>query len=139
MSRVKVQPANAPGGRLTKDDFVVDLTARTVTYPAGRVAPFQGITRVSAEFGRACRACPLMARCTTSPEGRRIAIGPHEVSSPEDGSRSATPPGSPTTGPPGHWSSARSPTSCVGATGPTGPGSGVFPRSGPTSPSSPPP
>jgi hypothetical protein len=79
VSRVKVQPANAPGGRFTKDDFAVDLVARTVTCPAGRVAPFQGITRVSAEFGRACRACPLMVRCTTSPEGRRIAIGPHEA------------------------------------------------------------
>ena len=29
VSRVKVQPANAPGGRFTKDDFAVDLVART--------------------------------------------------------------------------------------------------------------
>ncbi len=77
--RVKVQPSSAPAGRFSKDDFAVDLTARTVTCPAGRVAPFQGVARVSAEFGRACLACPLMTLCTTSPEGRTIAVGPHET------------------------------------------------------------
>ena len=79
VSRVKVQAATAPGGRFSKDDFKIDLAARTVTCPAGRVAPFQGIARVSAEFGRACASCPLMARCTTSPTGRTIKIGPHEA------------------------------------------------------------
>lgn len=79
VSRVKVQPSSAPGGRFSKDDFAVDLTARTVTCPAGRVAPFQGVVRVSAGFGRVCRACPLVTRCTTSPGGRTIAVGPHEA------------------------------------------------------------
>lgn len=77
--RVKVQPASAPGGRFTKDEFAIDLAARTVTCPAGRVASFRGITRTYAEFGRACADCPLATRCTTSPDGRKIEIGPHEA------------------------------------------------------------
>jgi hypothetical protein len=34
-----------------------------------------------ARFGRACSTCPLVARCTTSPRGRTIEIGPHESKS----------------------------------------------------------
>jgi hypothetical protein len=79
VSRVKVQPPNAPGGRFSKDDFTVDLAARMVTCPAGRVAPFRGIVRTYAEFGRACATCPLVSRCTSSPDGRKIEIGPHEA------------------------------------------------------------
>jgi hypothetical protein len=77
--RVKVQPSNAPTGRFSKDDFRVDLAARTVTCPAGRVAPFRGVVRTYTEFGRACAQCPLAARCTVSPDGRKIEIGPHEA------------------------------------------------------------
>ncbi len=73
VSRLKVQPASRVPGHFTKDDFVIDLAARTVTCPAGRVAPFQGIRDVRAEFGRACSACPLVARCTTAP-GRAASI-----------------------------------------------------------------
>lgn len=79
VSRLKVQPPNAPSGRFTKDHFAVDLAARTVTCPAGRVAPFRGIVHTHAAFGRACTVCPLMARCTSSPDGRTIDIGPFEA------------------------------------------------------------
>jgi hypothetical protein len=79
VSRCKVQAPSAPGGRFTKADFAVDLLARAVTCPAGRVALFQGVRRVTAEFGRACATCPLATRCTASPAGRRIVIGPHEA------------------------------------------------------------
>jgi len=79
VSRLKVQPPNAPGGRFSKDAFTVDLAARTVTCPAGRVAPFRGVVRTYADFGRACTSCPLVTRCTSSPEGRKIEIGPFEV------------------------------------------------------------
>ncbi|MGC8633742.1 MAG: transposase [Candidatus Limnocylindrales bacterium] len=79
VSRVKVQPPSAPGGRFTKADFTVDLGTRTVTCPAGRRATLQRHGRVSiAGFGAACAACPLAARCTTSNEGRTISVGPHE-------------------------------------------------------------
>jgi Transposase DDE domain/Transposase domain (DUF772) len=78
-SRVKVQPSSRIPGHFSKDDFAIDLAARTVTCPAGRVAPFRGIRDVRAEFGRACSACPLFARCTSSPAGRVITINPHEA------------------------------------------------------------
>ena len=79
LSRVKVQPPSAPGGRFTKAEFAIDLAARTVTCPAGEVAPFRGVARVIAEFGLACATCPLATRCTASPHGRTIAIGPNEA------------------------------------------------------------
>lgn len=79
VSRCKVQPATGVGGRFTKDAFAVDLAARTVTCPAGSVAPFRGIVRTYADFGRACATCPLASRCTTSADGRKIEIGPHEA------------------------------------------------------------
>ena len=79
VSLCKVQPSHALPGHFSKDDFAVDLATRTVTCPAGRVAPFRGVVERYAAFGRACAACPLATRCTTSPHGRTIAIGPHEA------------------------------------------------------------
>jgi hypothetical protein len=80
VSRVKVQPATGIGGRFTKDDFTIDLAARTVTCPAGRVARLTAHHRGSfrARFGTGCAGCPLAARCTSSRDGRSIEIGPHE-------------------------------------------------------------
>ena len=79
MSRLKVQPATGVAGHFTKDDFRIDLADRTVTCPAGRTAPFRGIRTMYADFGRACATCPLAARCTTSPDGRKVEISPHEA------------------------------------------------------------
>jgi hypothetical protein len=78
--RCKVQPPVAPGGRFTKADFAIDLVTRTVTCPAGQVAPLRGAGPTTiAAFGRACAGCPLLTRCTTSTEGRTITVGPHEA------------------------------------------------------------
>lgn len=75
----KVQPPTAAGGRFTKDEFTVDLLARTVTCPAGRVAPLRRATPgAMAQFGTACARCPLAARCTTAKGGRSIYVGPYE-------------------------------------------------------------
>ena len=80
VSRCKVQPSHALPGRFSKDEFTVDLAARTVTCPAGRTASFtDGDRERLARFGRACGACPLVTRCTTSPRGRTIEVGPHEA------------------------------------------------------------
>jgi hypothetical protein len=79
-SRVKVQPASGVAGMFTKDDFAIDLDARTVTCPAGRVARLTPHRRrLEARFRAACTGCPLAARCTTSARGRSIAVGPHEA------------------------------------------------------------
>ena len=78
--RCKVQPPTAAGGRFTKDEFAVDLRARTVTCPAGRVAPLRRATPgAMARFGAACGSCPLAARCTTAKGGRSIYVGPYEA------------------------------------------------------------
>ena len=80
VSRVKVQPPIAPGGRFTKDDFAIDLEARTVTCPAGQVARFNRHgDGFQVRFRSVCARCPLASRCTTSSSGRSIAIGPHEA------------------------------------------------------------
>jgi len=81
VSRVKVQPAGGVPGMFTKDDFAIDLAVRTVTCPAGRSARLTRHTRggLQARFGAACATCPLAARCTSSRDGRRIAVGPHEA------------------------------------------------------------
>lgn len=79
-SRCKVQPPVAPGGRFTKADFTIDLGARTVTCPAGRVAPLRTAGRGAlASFGAACTGCPLAERCSSAKEGRTISVGPHEA------------------------------------------------------------
>jgi hypothetical protein len=80
ISRIKVQPPVAPAGRFSKDDFAIDLAARTVTCPAGRVARLTRHGRGQrARFRAACAACPLAPRCTSSPLGRAIMVGPHEA------------------------------------------------------------
>jgi hypothetical protein len=81
VSRLKVQPASGIPGHFTKDDFGIDLAAGTVTCPAGRVARLTRHRRgeLQARFRSACADCPLASRCTTSSDGRRIAVGPHEA------------------------------------------------------------
>jgi Transposase DDE domain/Transposase domain (DUF772) len=75
----KVQAPNAPGGRYAKDAFGIDLTAGTVTCPAGRLAELRPIKNGHiAHFGHACQACPLAARCTSSMDGRSIHVGLYE-------------------------------------------------------------
>jgi hypothetical protein len=75
----KVQPPNAPDGRFAKDQFQIDLDAGTVTCPAGQTATLRAVKDGQmARFGVACATCPLATRCTTSPKGRVINLGPHE-------------------------------------------------------------
>jgi hypothetical protein len=65
-----------PGG-FTRDDFSVDLQAKTVTCPAG---PTVAITPGGrAIFDWRCGPCPLRERCTRAKEGRTINIHPHEA------------------------------------------------------------
>ncbi len=75
------QPSPAAKGLFSKDHFVIDLHARTVTCPAGQVVAIPGARgsgRAQARFGEVCGTCPLASRCTSSPRGRFVEIGPDE-------------------------------------------------------------
>jgi len=80
-SRCKTQKPNATNGLFSKDRFVVDLEADTVTCPAGVTVCIRrhrdggGI----AKFADACTSCALRAQCTKAKEGRSIAVGPNEA------------------------------------------------------------
>jgi Transposase DDE domain/Transposase domain (DUF772) len=59
-------------GGFTRDDFLVDEAAGTVSCPGGHTV---AITRArGADFGVRCRECPLRARCTTSRRGRKLTL-----------------------------------------------------------------
>jgi hypothetical protein len=80
LANCKVQAPTAPAGRYPKSDFQIDLDARTVTCPAGQTAPLRALRDEQiARFGGACRGCPLADKCTGSPKGRTIRVGPHEL------------------------------------------------------------
>ena len=68
--------AAVPGG-FTKDDFVVDLAARTVTCPAGHTVTISPAGQ--AAFKQRCVSCPLRARCTTATGGRTVQTYPWEA------------------------------------------------------------
>jgi IS5 family transposase len=68
--------AAVPGG-FTRDDFAVDLQAKTVTCPAGQTV---AITRAGkAIFDWRCGPCPLRERCTTAKQGRTLNLHAHEA------------------------------------------------------------
>jgi hypothetical protein len=79
-SHCKTQPPSAPAGRFAKDQFDIDLDRDTVTCPNRQTTAIRrgkngdGI----AYFGPACNDCPLREQCTTSREGRTIAVGRYE-------------------------------------------------------------
>jgi hypothetical protein len=66
------------GGRYAKTDFTLNFATRQLTCPAGVTMAFQPGTTV--HFPKhTCAACPLRARCTTSSNGRSVAIHPDEA------------------------------------------------------------
>jgi hypothetical protein len=63
-------------GGFTRDDFLVNEPAGTVTCPAGHTV---AITRSrGAAFRSRCRDCPLRARCTTAKNGRHLTLHEHD-------------------------------------------------------------
>jgi Transposase DDE domain len=80
----KVPPVSN-SGRFPKTDFAIDLSAGTVTCPAGQVTPdarpakdHKGRPATLFHFDAAtCAACPLRPRCTGGKGGRTIMVGCH--------------------------------------------------------------
>ncbi len=80
-SRCRTQPPAGRGGLYPKDRFSVDLSADTVTCPAGisvqiRRAPNGDGT---ARFAGACAHCEQRSLCTAAQNGRTIRVGTHEA------------------------------------------------------------
>jgi IS5 family transposase len=69
------QRSTLPDG-FSRDDFVVDYHARTVSCPAGHTVVLTATG--SATFGARCRACPLRARCTTAVRGKHMNFSDHD-------------------------------------------------------------
>jgi transposase len=66
------------GGRFAKDQFSLDFDTGRLTCPAGVAMPFEPGKTV--RFPKdTCAACPLRQRCTTSSNGRSVAIHPDEA------------------------------------------------------------
>ena len=62
--------------QFNRDDFIIDHAARTATCPDGHTVNITA--KGTATFGRRCRGCPLRQRCTSSRDGRVLAIGEHD-------------------------------------------------------------
>jgi hypothetical protein len=77
----KAAPVRNSTGGFTKEDFTIDLDARTVTCPAGHTAPvhFGRGGEGKASFKGHCRHCPLKGQCTPSRRGRTISVHPQEA------------------------------------------------------------
>jgi transposase len=77
----KAPPDRNSTGGFPKSAFKIDLHAGTATCPAGNTVTHPrrrvGVTRF--HFAAAvCHRCPLRSRCTSSPRGRSVSVGPHE-------------------------------------------------------------
>jgi IS5 family transposase len=68
--------AAVPGG-FTRDDFAVDLQAKTVTCPAGHTVAITPAGR--AVFDWRCGPCPLRSRCTRAKRGKTLTLHPHDA------------------------------------------------------------
>jgi len=77
-SVVKPPPLSvAVEGGFSRDDFVVDEAAGTLTCPAGHVVVITAKRR--ATFGVRCRDCPLRSRCTNATGGRTMHLHEHHA------------------------------------------------------------
>ena len=76
----KVPPVKNMTGGFSKDRFIIDLQAKSVTCPQGRSVPIRLMHDGSgtAHFAPHCSSCPLAAGCTRSKHGRTVTINSHE-------------------------------------------------------------
>ena len=80
-SRAKTQRPTAGNRLFSKERFVVDLKAQTVTCPAGVTVLIRRHSDGGgmAKFAGACTSCAMRVQCTNAREGRSIAVGPNEA------------------------------------------------------------
>lgn len=81
------QPISNRNGLFGKDAFRIDLQSGTASCPAGQtVSPSRHQLRrnparplIFRFDAQTCAACPLREKCTTSPRGRIVSVGPQEA------------------------------------------------------------
>jgi len=73
---VKPFPGTLKADVFSRDEFIVDYTARTATCPAGHTVALTANN--NAVFGNRCGTCPLRSSCTTSVEGRTLRLHRHD-------------------------------------------------------------
>lgn len=80
-SYCKTPAPSSRAGTFGKDAFVIDLTTRTVTCPAGITIsiPESEASSVQVSFGRSCAECELRGLCTKSKTGRHIRVSQDEA------------------------------------------------------------
>ena len=91
---VKVAAPSARRGLFSKDEFRIDLDKNAVTCPNGRLVQIRLTKDGSgrADFGVACKNCPLALQCTKNTKGgRTIRIHPHERKLHDERSRQKNP------------------------------------------------
>jgi IS5 family transposase len=71
---IPLQPV-VPGG-FTRDHFVIDHQARTVTCPGGHTVSINPTGH--AHFRQRCDGCPVRQQCTTAAKGRSLTISDHD-------------------------------------------------------------
>ncbi|WP_164205476.1 transposase [[Micrococcus luteus] ATCC 49442] len=76
-------------GGFTLGDLIVDEAAGTGTCPNGITKTITVKRRVT--FGAACTGCPLRARCTASPRGRKLELHEHDALQREHRQRASDP------------------------------------------------
>lgn len=79
----KAPPDTNSRGGFPKSAFTIDLAHGTAICPAGakttRTRRRQATGEVQFHFSaEVCAACVLRSRCTSSPVGRKVTVGPHE-------------------------------------------------------------
>jgi len=67
---------NLGDDQFSRDDFVIDYTARAVTCPNG-ITTHISVTGI-ATFGAKCRGCPLRSVCTTAVDGKSFHVSDND-------------------------------------------------------------
>lgn len=77
-AEILCKPWKARNGDLfAKEDFILDLRAKTITCPAGSTEPIEFGKTV--QFNSAsCETCPLRSQCTTASPGNGRSVSIHE-------------------------------------------------------------
>ncbi len=67
---------NLGDDQFSRDDFIIDYTARTVTCPNNVTTHITDAG--NGTFGSKCRGCPIRSRCTSAVDGKTFVVSEHD-------------------------------------------------------------